>query len=241
MIKTAMLFCAGLGTRLRPITNDIPKALVPVNGKTLLERNVEYLKSFGFEKIVINVHHFADKIEELLKEKNNFNIEILVSDEREEVLETGGGLLYAAPLLRAEEHILLMNVDILTDMNLDLFKQYHLSSKNLVTLAVTNRDSSRKLLWGQDKQLVGWKNLAENKYRWVWDEVEAYDAFAFSGIHLMDTKLLDKIVFSGKFSILDIYFDLAKHHSIKYFDHSQDVLIDVGKHDSLAEANRIFH
>ncbi|WP_313567144.1 sugar phosphate nucleotidyltransferase, partial [Empedobacter sp.] len=143
----AMIFAAGLGTRLKPFTDNHPKALAVVNGKPLLQRNIEYLKSFGINEIVINVHHFADQIIEFLEDNNYFGIEITISDETDQVLETGGGLVKAKA--NFEEDFLVMNVDILTDLNLDKFIKAHQENKALVTLAVSNRNSSRKLFFNE--------------------------------------------------------------------------------------------
>jgi len=143
----AMIFAAGLGTRLKPFTDNHPKALAVVNGKPLLQRNIEYLKSFGIDEIVINVHHFADQIIEFLEENNYFGIEIIISDETDQVLETGGGLVKAKD--NFTEDFLVMNVDILTDLNLAEFIKAHQENKAIVSLAVSDRDSSRKLFFNE--------------------------------------------------------------------------------------------
>ncbi len=142
----ALLFAAGKGTRLKPFTDLHPKALAKVNGVTLLERNINYLKSFGIHDFVINVHHFGEQIIDFLKEKNNFDAHIEISDESELLLETGGGLMFAQPFLKQEENFLIMNVDILTDLNVAEFIKFHKENNNFVSLAVSDRDSSRKLL-----------------------------------------------------------------------------------------------
>ena len=146
----AMILAAGLGTRLKPFTDHHPKALAVVNGKTILQRNIEYLQQFKVDKIIINVHHFADQIISFLQENNNFNIDIQISDETQEVLETGGGLLKAKWFFEPNESFVLMNVDILTDMNLQEMLQKHTSSKAIATLAISRRESARCFLFNDD-------------------------------------------------------------------------------------------
>lgn len=233
-----MLFAAGLGTRLKPFTENHPKALAPVNGKPLLQRNIEYLKSFGITEIVVNVFHFADQIIDFLKENNNFGITIHISDERPEVLETGGGLVNAKRYF--EDDFLVMNVDILTDLNITDFIAAHQQNNALVSLAVSDRNSSRKLFFNEEKALKGWKNLNTN------DEIKAIETLdnckelAFSGIHIINPKLFDYIKETGKFSIMNVYMELMKTETILGFDHSGGILIDVGRPSSVLEAEQVF-
>ncbi|MBA5628513.1 nucleotidyltransferase family protein [Moheibacter lacus] len=236
-ITKAMLFAAGLGTRLKPFTDHHPKALAMVNGKPLLERNIEYLKEFGVNEFVINVHHFADQIKDFLVSKNNFGVEIHISDESDEVLETGGGLVKAKNLL-GNEPFLVMNVDILTDLNIEEMIQFHLRNKPLVTMAVSDRNSSRKLLFEKDLELKGWRNLNSGESIIVSDN--PLRELAFSGIHIIDPKLFKQMPESGKFSIMTTYMELMKEEKILGFDHSGGILIDVGRPESVLEAERIF-
>ena len=155
----AMIFAAGLGTRLKPFTNEHPKALAPVNGKSLLQRNIEYFAAAGIREIIVNVHHFADQVIDYLQSNNNFGCDIVISHEIEEPLETGGGLKKAAWYFEASElPFFVMNADILTNLNLEQMYTYHLSKKGIATLAVTNRKSSRSFLFDQDQLLCGWEN-----------------------------------------------------------------------------------
>ena len=220
-MKKAMIFSAGLGTRLKPFTLNHPKALAPVNGKPLLQRNIEYLKSFGLEEIVINVHHFADQIVSFLNE-NDFGIKTIISDETNEVLETGGGLLKARPLLEEADDILVMNVDILTDIDIAELIEQHSKNNALVTLAVSNRESSRGLLFDQELQLCGWHNKKTNEEKMVRPHLSKSELtdFAFSGIQVVNSKVFDLIPFNGKFSIIDVYLHLAKENKILAYDHS---------------------
>ena len=235
----AMIFAAGLGTRLKPFTETHPKALAQVNGKTLLERNILYLKSFGFEEFVINIHHFGGQILDFLQKDNHFGCKISISDESDEILETGGGLLKARNLL-GNEPFLVMNVDILTDLNLHSFIHFHLKNKPLASLAVSNRSSSRKLFFNEEKQLVGWKNFStgENIFIDPYSEDKA-TSLAFSGIHIIDPEIFKKIVFRGKFSIMSVYMELMKTERILGFSHNAR-LVDVGKPEAILEAEKYF-
>ena len=233
-----MIFAAGLGTRLKPFTDNHPKALAVVNGKPLLQRNIEYLKSFGINEIVINVHHFADQIIEFLEENNYFGIEITISDETDQVLETGGGLVKAKA--NFEEDFLVMNVDILTDLNLADFIKAHQENKALVTLAVSDRNSSRKLFFNKQNELKGWRNLKTEEEIKAVDSLDNCKDLAFSGIHVISPALFDKITEKGKFSIMKVYMDLMQTESILGFDHSGGILIDVGRPESVLEAENYF-
>lgn len=233
-----MIFAAGLGTRLKPFTDNHPKALAVVNGKPLLQRNIEYLKSFGIDEIVINVHHFADQIIEFLEENNYFGIEISISDETDQVLETGGGLVKAKD--HFEEDFLVMNVDILTDLNLTDFIKAHQENNALVTLAVSDRNSSRKLFFNQQNELKGWRNLKTEEEIKAVDSLENCKDLAFSGVHVINPTLFNKITEKGKFSIMKVYMDLMKTESIIGFDHSGGILIDVGRPESVIEAEQNF-
>lgn len=239
-----MLFSAGLGTRLKPFTLNHPKAMAPVNGKPLLQRNIEYLKSYGVEEVIVNVHHFADQIISFLKE-NDFGIKTIISDETDEVLETGGGLLKAAPLLSDAENFFVMNVDILTDLDLNDLYNYHIEHNAMATLAVSYRESSRGLLFDQDNQLSGWQNKKTGEQKIVirdgqTEPVEVLIDFAFSGIQVFNSKIFPLINQRGKFSIIDTYLDLAANQKIVAYDHSGKILMDVGKPESLLAAEEVF-
>lgn len=234
----AMIFAAGLGTRLKPFTENHPKALAIVNRKPLLQRNIEYLKSFGIDEVVINVHHFADQIIEFLEENNYFGIKITISDETDQVLETGGGLVKAKT--NFDEDFLVMNVDILTDLHLTNFIKAHQENKALVTLAVSDRNSSRKLYFNDKKELKGWQNLKTEEEIKAVDSLDDLNDLAFSGIHVINPALFDKITETGKFSIMKVYMDLMKTESIIGFNHSGGILIDVGRPESVLEAEQYF-
>lgn len=234
----AMIFAAGLGTRLKPFTESHPKALALVNGKPLLQRNIEYLRAAGINEIVINVHHFADQIIEFLEENNYFGIEITISDETDQVLETGGGLVKAKA--NFDEDFLVMNVDILTDLDLTELIKSHQKNNALATLAVSNRNSSRKLYFNEQNELKGWRNLKTAEEIKAVNSLDNLRNLAFSGIHVIHPNLFNKITEKGKFSIMKVYMDLMKTESILGFDHSGGILIDVGRPESVIEAEQYF-
>lgn len=236
-ISKAILFAAGLGTRLKPFTDNHPKALAVVNGKPLLQRNIEYLKSFGISDFVINVHHFANQIIDFLKSNENFGVNIQISDESDEVLETGGGLVKAKDLL-GNEPFLVMNVDILTDLNISELIKFHSENQPLVTLAVSDRESLRKLLFEENGELKGWKNL--NSGEKIIASENPLTEKAFSGIHIINPNIFEKMPTSGKFSIMTIYMELMKTEKILGFDHSGGILVDVGRPESVLEAEKYF-
>jgi NDP-sugar pyrophosphorylase family protein len=233
-----MLFAAGLGTRLKPFTDHHPKALAPVLGKTLLERNILYLQQFGIKEVVVNVHHFADQIEQVLQENNGFGSLVHISDERHEVLETGGGLLKASSFFNDEDFVV-MNVDMLTNLDLNKLIAAHQSSQALATLAVMQRSSSRQLLFDQSMQLCGWRNNNTGETKASRPIDNTLD-LAFSGIQIINASFFQHNEYSGKFSIIDAYLKMAESLSIKGFDHTGDLILDVGKPDSLLLAEQLF-
>lgn len=235
----AMLFAAGLGTRLKPWTDEHPKALVPVAGKSLLQRNIEYLAGFGIQDVVVNVHHFADQIIDAIRAHDGWGSRITISDERDEVLETGGGLLKAAPLLQGAEYILAINADILTDLDLHSFIQFHQSSQSFITPAVSDRSGSRKLLFNEKMNLCGWRNTETGEER-IAAAGKDLIPLSFSGISLMNAGVFSEIDQKGKFSLLDVFLDLAPEHIITGYDHTGGLFMDVGKPESLRLAEELF-
>lgn len=234
----ALIFAAGKGTRLKPFTDHHPKALAKVNGVPLLERNIKYLQSYGINDFVINIHHFGDQIAEFLKKNNNFNAKIQISDESEELLETGGGLVFARKFLDNQDDFLIMNADILTDLNISNFVKYHKEQNDFATLAVSDRQSSRKLLFSNDMILRGWLNVQTGEQRLA-EFNKGFKALAFSGVHCINPKIFDKIRRTGKFSIMEEYLDLMLTESIHGFVHDAH-LVDVGKPESVLEAEQYF-
>lgn len=231
----AMIFAAGLGTRLRPLTNDRPKALVEVHGKTLLQHAIEHLKSFGITNIVINIHHFGQKVLDLLEKHQNFGCELTVSDERDVLLETGGGLKKAAQYFKKESAVLVYNVDVLSNINLEKMLKYHYQHQALATLATRNRQSSRYLLFDKNQTLCGWTNTKTNEVKRMRSTPITHH-YAFSGIHIINPQLLNLMTQEGKFSIITTYLNLASEHKIIAYPHDSDYWFDVGKPERLHAA-----
>lgn len=233
-----MIFAAGFGTRLKPFTDHHPKALAEVNGKTLLEHSIRYLQRFGIEDVVVNVHHFAGQIEQAIADNSGFGSWVTISDEREAVLETGGGLKKAAGNFAGEEAFVVLNVDVLTNLDLSKLIQAHKDSDAIATLAVMQRNSSRQLLFDANMQLCGWENNATGARRMA-REVTDLQPFAFSGIQVLSPEIL-QMPFDGKFSMIDVYLHYAATHSLKGYDHTGNVFLDVGKPESLEQAGLLF-
>lgn len=234
----ALLFAAGKGTRLKPFTDHHPKALAKVNDVPLLERNIKYLQSFGINDFVINVHHFGDQIVNFLIENKNFGAKIKISNEKDQLLETGGGLLFAREYLENDGDFLIMNTDILTDLNLNQLIKFHYTKNDFVTLAVSDRKSSRKLLFNDDMVLRGWQNTDSGEKRLA-EPDPGFKALAFSGIHCVHPAIFGKIKRQGKFSIMDEYLDLMLSEEIRGYEHNA-TLIDVGRPESVLEAEKLF-
>lgn len=239
----AMIFSAGLGTRFKPWTDHHPKALARINGKSLLQRNIEYLQQYRIQEVVVNVHHFADQIESAIQASNGWGSKVYISDERNEVLETGGGLLKAEALLGDQQRFLSCNVDILTDLDISRLLAFHETNRPLISFGVTNRPSSRQFLFNRSMQLCGWKNNTTGEVRISRDEHEL-TPLSYSCVVVFEPEifpLMRKHGFSGKFSLTDVYLRLAAEHTILGFDHSGDRFIDVGKPEAVKIAEAIFN
>jgi NDP-sugar pyrophosphorylase family protein len=239
----AMIFSAGLGTRFKPWTDSHPKALALVNGKPLLQRNIEYLRQYGIKDVVVNVHHFADQVDAAIVENDGWGSNVLVSDEREVVLETGGGLLKAKDFFNQGQPFITCNADFLTDLNINKLVDCHNQHKSLITFGVTSRKSSRNLLFDKDYRLAGWKNnsTGETKIS-IATEAIVYE-LAYSCMVVFDYKifeLMKQYGFSGKFSLIDVYLRLAPDFLIMGYNHTGDKLVDVGKPESVAVAEALF-
>lgn len=231
-----MIFAAGLGTRLKPFTNTKPKALVELAGKPLLEHAILKLKNLGVDRIVINVHHFADLIEEFLAEKNNFEMDIRISDEREELLDTGGGLKKAETLFIPNAPVLIYNVDVFSSLDLSELINFHNDSGALVSMVMRDRPTSRFLYFNEDSQLTGWKNTKSGEVKEARDDMSESNPLAFSGVHLLDSRIFPLIEENGKFSIIDLYLRLAKTERLLAFRDDSKVWIDLGKPEQLKMA-----
>jgi NDP-sugar pyrophosphorylase family protein len=245
-----MILAAGLGTRLKPFTNSHPKALAMVNGKSLLQRNIEYLQQYGIREVVVNVHHFADQIIDAVKINDGWGSTVYISDESSEVLETGGGVLFAKPFFEKETTWLVMNADILTNLDLNKLiaadKAQATGIENYIgTLAVTSRTSSRNLLFNAAGNLVGWKNNSTLEEKWAIEKdtitaPETILAKAFSGIQIIHPSFYKALNLTGKFSLIDAYLQIASTNTIGSYDHSDGLLLDVGKPENIEKAATLF-
>ncbi|RTL47298.1 MAG: nucleotidyltransferase family protein [Sphingobacteriales bacterium] len=235
----AMLLSAGLGTRLQPFTLRHPKALAMVNGKSLLQRNICYLQQFGITNVVVNVHHFADQIMAAIQANQGWGSTIKVSDESSEVLETGGALYHARHLLYNCDAIVLMNVDVLTNLNIQQMLAQHWAHNGLATLAVTQRTGSRYFLFNRQNRLCGWRNQKTGEEKLILLDGPLYPK-AFSGIHILHPNLLQRLPGAGKYSMVDVYLKLAPDYPILCFDHTGDDWIDAGTPERLAVAGQLF-
>jgi NDP-sugar pyrophosphorylase family protein len=235
----AMILCAGLGTRMKPLTDHIPKAMIQVNGISLLEHNLKHISSFGIRKFVINVHYKAEVLIAYIMNNLAPKYDIVISNETEQLLDTGGGILFAKHHFMNHENILIFNVDILSSINLNTMLQQHENSGALSTLAVSSRQSSRKLLFHNNK-LVGWRNTANGSTKWVQGEQLDYQEFSFSGIHVFKNQMLNYIKTVGEFSIIDTYLTLAQQHEISAYQHDNDTFIDVGTPSQIGVAEKLF-
>lgn len=234
----AFIFAAGLGTRLKPLTDTMPKALVPVGGKPLLAHVIEKLKAAGCKKIVINIHHFGQMIIDYVKENKNFGIDIVFSDEREMLLETGGAIKHAVDLLGGEP-FLIHNVDIMSNVDLKALWSEHINSGSAATLLVSKRNSTRALLFSPEGNLTAWTNKPTGEVKTPYSDIDIsnLNEFAFSGIHIFSPRLFKYFgTYPEKFSIIDFYLNTCKDENIKAYTQEGLQLLDVGKLDSLERA-----
>lgn len=235
----AMIFSAGLGTRFKPWTDKHPKALALVSGQSLLERNIRYLQQQGVDDVIVNVHHFPNQIREAIEHNDGWGSRVTISDESGEVLETGGGLQKARALFNPGEDFLTVNVDILTNLDIRAMLTTHQQKNALVTLAVTDRSTSRCFVFDEDDRLTAWRNISTGQERRV-REGQGEQNKAYSGISFFKYDYFDLVSLKGKFSLVDAYLELAKDHTLIGFDHSGDKWVDVGRTESVDVAEKLF-
>ena len=235
-----MLFAAGLGVRLRPLTEDRPKALVEVAGRSLLYRNLDKLADAGVSTCVVNAHHFSSLIYNAIQSYDSCSMKIYFSDESEELLDTGGGLLKASGYLEGNEPILIHNVDILCDFPPQVLEEALSKSHNDVLLAVSNRVGQRKLIFDKKQRLCGWINH-DNMNQCLLDGFESpFSEECFSGISIIRPQLLNDIPFSGKFGIISLFLHWTQKYRVSYYDHSGSLWFDVGSPEKLKWAEKSF-
>lgn len=227
----AMILAAGLGTRLQQMTKNKPKALVEVNGEPMLKMIINKLKSQGFNYIVINVHHHAEKIKSYIS-SNDFGVKIDISDESDLLLNTGGGIKFAEKFLNTDKPFLVHNVDIYSEINLAEMYKFHLESDNLVTLAVRERKSTNFFLFDETDRLCGWRSYKTNS-EIISIQKEQYKELAFSGIHVISPKIFNLFTRTGSFSIVNEYLDLAKTNRIGAYIHNDAQILDLGKPEAI--------
>jgi NDP-sugar pyrophosphorylase family protein len=235
----AMIFAAGMGTRLKPYTETMPKALVPVAGIPMLEILIQHLKKSGIKDIIINVHHFAEQVTEFLEANENFGVNISISHEEEMLLDTGGGLKNAAWFFNDTKPFLVQNVDVLSNLDYKELFNSHVKSAAIATLAVSDRKTSRYFLFDEMMQLCGWENTKTGEVKIVRPEAENLKRLAFSGIHILDPFIFSFMDQAGKFSIVDTYLHLAAAQKITGFEHNPESWVDMGKPEELAKAEII--
>lgn len=236
----AMIFAAGLGARLKPLTDNTPKALIPIAGKPMLEHVILKLKAAGFDQVVINIHHLGQQILDFLTANGNFGIQIYISDEQDYLLDTGGGIKKAARFLQGNEPFLIHNVDILSNVDLQKLYTSHLETNSLATLLVSKRNTSRYLLFNKENQLCGWRNheTGEVKSYYPYFNPEQYNEYAFGGIHVISPEIFNWMEeWTGKFSIINFYLSICARTAIQAYPAENLRLLDIGKPDTLAKAD----
>jgi len=234
-----MIFAAGLGRRLGTITESVPKALVDIHGKTALQRAVEKCSSAGFDQIIINVHHFADMVEDEVRRLNNAGYNIAISDERDGLLENGGGLFKARGFFDSKP-FLLYNVDIVSDLDLTRLYSLHLEKKGLATLAVRHRPGKRFLLIDDQGQLRGWRNISTGEQILAGVKDEGLSEIAFSSMHIVEPEIFNYMS-EGKYSMIDLYLRLAADHKIFTLKHDEGYWIDIGTPESLEQVRNLLN
>lgn len=234
----AFILAAGLGTRLFPYTSDRPKALVELNGITLLERAIRKVNELNVLEIVVNIHHFGEQVIEFLEKKENFHLPIKISDESDQLLDTGGAILKARPLLGESEPFLVYNVDILSSIDLNELSVYHTSRGGLATMAVRDRMTDRYMVFNPEMLLSGWRNTKTGEEILIRNNTHLHN-YAFSGIQIVEPEIFSLITETGKFSVIQLYLRLAAAHNIYGFIDNSSLWMDLGKPEQLAAASKL--
>ena len=236
----AMILAAGTGTRLKPSTDEIPKALVPVNGIPMLEHVIMKIKAAGFTSLVINIHHFGEQIIDFLACRDNFGMDIKISDERDYLLDTGGGIKHAGYYLNGDEPFLVHNVDIFTDVDINMMWQAHVGSKALATLLISRRQTSRQLLFDKDDRLCGWLNRETGEVKSYTPQFDpsVHFEYAFGGVHVISPDIFRLMEdWTGRFSIINFYLSVCAKYPVGLYTENDMQLIDAGKSKGLEEAS----
>ena len=238
-LQRAIIFAAGPGPHLKPWTDAHPKALATVNGKSLLQRNIEYLQGYGIRDVMINVHHFADQVVGAIERSDGWGSRVEVSDETGALLRTGGGLKNVAVWFGDKDPFVVMNVDMLTDMDLNKMLDFHAARQAKITMAVTKRLTSRNFLFNDQGRLCGWINTQTGEQRMSRADHPLIPK-AYSCINIFEPSVFPLITREGAFSIIDLYIDVAKHALVLGYDHTGDHLVDIGRPENIAKAEEHF-
>jgi NDP-sugar pyrophosphorylase family protein len=230
------ILAAGLGSRLGDLSKNRPKALVQLNGQALLGRLINYLKGQGFDHFLVNIHHHGQMVIDYLEEHQHFGVEIKISDERSELLDTGGAILKAREFFKGNDPVLIHNVDIISEVNLKEMLSYHLKNDALATLCVRKRDTDRSLIFDDKMVLKGWKNKKTNEYKWVDAPLSNYLSLAYSGIYYANPGFPDQLTLTGIFSIIDGWLSLVEPGHIKGFLDNSEKWFDLGTREKLQMA-----
>jgi len=234
----AMIFAAGLGTRLKPFTENHPKALAEINGVPLLAIALKKIERLGIKKVVVNVHHFADQVISFIEKYESDNLQIQISDERSQLMNTGGGLLKAAPLFDHHADILIYNVDVITNAPIDELIKTHQLQKNLATLMIQKRKASRFLLFDSNNQLRGWRNPKTKEELWGNNPIDTIE-MGFNGVQVIQGKLLELMTNNQSFPIIPEYIKLSEKYSVRGWSNWEGEWIDVGTPEKLEQASKL--
>lgn len=234
-----MIFSAGLGTRFKPWTDKHPKALAMVNGKSLLQRNIEYLQKFGIKDVVVNVHHFHNQVINEIENNKGWGSTVAISDETNELLDTGGGLVKAKELFQKDEPFITLNVDVLTNLDIHKLLDFHKENKALISFGITSRKTSRYFLFNEKNRLCGWRNTNTGDEKIVAGNMPLHE-MGYSCVAVFQPEIFNLIEQHGKFSLTESYLSLAAKHLILGYDHTGDKFVDVGKPENVAVAENLF-
>lgn len=234
----AFILAAGYGTRLKPLTDNTPKALVPVAGEPMIVHVIRRVASYGFTEIIVNVHHFHEQMKAFLSGFNENGITIRISDESDQLFDTGGALKKAEELLNDGTPFLVHNTDILSDLDLGDLYRFHSTSGNLVTLAVKDRPTSRSLLISPGGFLTGWRDNRNGETLWVNTSSQSTVSLAFSGIHVVSPAIFPLIIEKGAFPLIPLYLRLAAHYRVGVYRHDADFWLDMGQPANLQQAGQ---
>lgn len=235
-----MILAAGLATRLKPLTDHIPKALVRFNTVPLLHRVVNNIFDAGIEAIVVNVHHFPDQVINFLQEQKYYGGRVVISDEKEQLMDTGGAIIHAAWFLNDGNPFLVHNVDVYTNLNIKKLIDYHLKGNGLATIAVKDRPTSRSLLFDDQLQLIGWKHNETGEEIHLKDKQQVAYAYGNSCVQVIQSEFFKLVNLEGPFSLTESYLDLARDHTIRGFEHNDDYWFDLGRYENFNNAESFF-